>query len=358
MTQIGLFCNVPFDDQQSWANIVEMRFDIRDLAGTSVDTVTVGDEFELNIFVQDIRSDSEPDRGVFSSYLDVFYDASLLSVAGPLEFGATYEFFEDTSDLSSPGVVNDAGNVQTDFGFGGPTGPDEFLLFKVPMRADAGTSGSPTLLWGEPADNPPATDVFVFTDPFDVVPTGDIVYGSDMLTILNGINGCDFNLDAACDLDDINLMFEQGNLGTGIVTSAPTEKFDLIDDNVINQSDILEWLAQAATQNGYASPYLRGDVDGVSEVFPGPRDVDITDFNFLAVNYDGIGDGDPTNGPFWHQGNFDGDDDVDITDFNFLAVSFQGGEYGTSFAVPEPSLLVLWSLGLVGAMLIGRVFVR
>ena len=38
------------------------------------------------------------------------------------------------------------------------------------------------------------------------------------------------------------------------------------------------------------------------------------------------------------KGDFDGDKDVDITDFNFLAVNFAPDGYGAS-AVPEPSAL-------------------
>ena len=154
---------------------------------------------------------------------------------------------------------------------------------------------------------------------------------------------CDFNLDAACDLADINQMFQAGNLVTGVATSRDTETLDLVDNNTLDMSDITEWLAQAATANGHKSPYLRGDTEL-------DRDVDITDFNALASHFDPTGDGDPQNGPLWNEGNFDGDDDTDITDFNLLAGKFSPGGDATS-AIPEPSamLLALLALILVGA---------
>ena len=72
------------------------------------------------------------------------------------------------------------------------------------------------------------------------------------------------------------------------------------------------------------------------------RDVDITDFNALALNFDPQG----TTGIYsWHEGNFDGDNDIDITDFNFLAANFAPDGYGAS-VIPEPSALLLALLGL------------
>jgi len=69
---------------------------------------------------------------------------------------------------------------------------------------------------------------------------------------------------------------------------------------------------------GYATPYLPVDTDL-------DRDIDITDFNNLASNFDPGGANAATNG--LSKGNTDGDDDVDITDFNTLATNFAPGGY-------------------------------
>lgn len=411
----------------------------------------------------------------------------------------------------------------------------------------------------------------------DVLPGGT----GNLYKYNNGLDflpvSCDFNGDFACGLPDINLLFRQGNLVAGVNTTRSTEKFDLVDDNVIDQLDIDKWLTLAASKNGHHSPYVRGDTDDLGATVPaviyweedfddyaagsplngqagpngetwssnwylwydptigslaatpiggqngtdgagrwdddptsgsqaqgsriplgvkiadgtlyvdfdlhvgtnrvnGPqswlkdtssrqtnlsvaldsidnahggldpqtnlgltdnsnifwntditelttdihgnwtidldnkvatftytsiqepgkvatltssysniwqpdflhlynndvgtvtgmgydniriadtpisesvraadRDVDITDFNVLASNFSPVGDGDPTNGPFWNQANFDGDDDIDITDFNYLAVNFAPSGYATS-AVPEPSSLFLTALALI-----------
>jgi len=170
---------------------------------------------------------------------------------------------------------------------------------------------------------------------------------------------CDFNRDGNCNLTDMNRLFAQGDLTTGTVAGAAP--YDLDNNRKLDQTDIDLWLDLSAETNGYGSigsgrNYRRGDTDGLGTKSPAHRDVDITDFNALADHFDDTGDGNPNNGPFWNQGNFDGDDDIDITDFNFLASNFAAAGYAGSLTVPEPSSLVLSALGLLA--MIGWIFSR
>jgi len=57
----------------------------------------------------------------------------------------------------------------------------------------------------------------------------------------------------------------------------------------------------------------------------GDSDVDITDFNALASNYDPSGANAPHD---WTEGDFDDNDTIDLTDFNGLATNFSPGGYG------------------------------
>ena len=98
-------------------------------------------------------------------------------------------------------------------------------------------------------------------------------------------------------------MFDVGNLEAGVATTVSTDRLDLIDDETLNAADLTEWLSQAATANGHSSPYLRGDTEL--------------------------------------------DRDVNITDFNFLASNFTPGSYGTSNAIPEPSSFILFVFGML-----------
>ena len=192
--------------------------------------------------------------------------------------------------------------------------------------------------------------VEVFANPGGADKFGDyelLIYRSFAVPIPPPVG--DFDDDFLCDTTDINLMFDQGDLVSGVATTVSTEIYDLIDDNVIDNADITEWLKQTGYWNGYGidpndpnTPMLRGDTDNLGAEYPDPRTVDITDFeNFL--------DGFTGAGVTWEVGNFDGDNDVDITDFtihflpSFLATS--GGTYGPGQSIPEPSTLFLVGLG-------------
>jgi autotransporter-associated beta strand protein len=79
--------------------------------------------------------------------------------------------------------------------------------------------------------------------------------------------------------------------------------------------------------------------------------VDLTDFTFLAANFN------KTGGAVWLNGDFNYDGNVDLTDFTFLAADFNqsvpAGGLGT--IVPEPALLGLAGLaGLAALNRIGR----
>ena len=163
---------------------------------------------------------------------------------------------------------------------------------------------------------------------------------------------CDWNGDLACDVYDINALYtevhSQGNLGASISTSKGN-RFDLNGDEQLNQSDLSQWLSEAAVVNGYTSSYLRGDTDNILP--NGNRDVDITDFNQLSSHFDPSGAAGAAN--TWQRGNFDGDLDIDITDFNFLSQNFSPIPYSQS--VPEPTVFQLLLLGgLVCWVLMGR----
>ena len=86
---------------------------------------------------------------------------------------------------------------------------------------------------------------------------------------------------------------------------------------------------------------LEGDADG-------DIDIDITDFNILASNFDDSGANSATNS--WTTADFDSDGDIDITDFNFLAANFADTGYDTNASsgqVPEPTSITHIVLGFM-----------
>ncbi len=149
---------------------------------------------------------------------------------------------------------------------------------------------------------------------------------------------CDFTGDSACDVADIDDLFGQGNLVTGV--SAAGSVYDLTGDGTLNGDDVAAWLSDAATENGQASAYISSDVDL-------DRDIDLTDFNTLATNFSP-----GSSAGLFSTGDGDGDGDVDLSDYNTLAGSFTPTGYGGAAAVPEPVSLVLLSLG--GLLVLSR----
>jgi hypothetical protein len=126
------------------------------------------------------------------------------------------------------------------------------------------------------------------------------------------------------------------------------EKFDLNVDDVIDNSDIDQWLTMAALEDGYALAYRRGDTNGVGNVYPDTRSVNLFDYSVLSGKFDPLG----LHGPhLWRDANFDGDGDVDLDDYNLLTANFSFAGYEPSpQAVPELSSLALGWLALVGVL--------
>ena len=158
---------------------------------------------------------------------------------------------------------------------------------------------------------------------------------------------CDFDENLLCNVNDINLMFMQGDLVVGVQDADGASPFNLNGDTVINNQDINQWLAEAVTENGFDLPFVRGDTDDLDQLSPARRDVDITDFNALASNFAPQGTPSGIFAKNWHLGNFDGDADVDITDFNFLAGNYEPNGYGAGQAgtAPEPTTSLLLAIG-------------
>ncbi len=143
---------------------------------------------------------------------------------------------------------------------------------------------------------------------------------------------CDFTSDGACNVSDLNRMLAEGPVAPGIpVTVGDNGQFDLNADNLIDNDDVNVWLTEAATRNGFASPYLRGDMnlDGF---------VDGTDFSLWNGNKF-------TSMLEWDHGDVNGDGAVDGGDFN----TWNGNKFTSSdrsIVVPEPAHLALCLLGV------------
>ena len=134
-------------------------------------------------------------------------------------------------------------------------------------------------------------------------------------------------------------MFAAGNLVTGVITSVSTERFDLVDDDIIDAADITEWLSLAATEIGYDTPFSRGDINL-------DHDVDMRDLTAMIIGFTSAGG----TGKTWDTGDTDGDGDVDSADLTTAIINFTGAR-NAAVAVPEPSglLLLVLAVGCLAA---------
>ncbi len=109
------------------ADLVEVRLEVAATDGTAVSELTAGQEFVVNVYVEDLRDAPE---GVFASYFDLLYDSSLVSVNGEIEYGSDFPNGH-RADATTVGSVVDVG------GFAGFTelGGGEYLLTSVPFVA-------------------------------------------------------------------------------------------------------------------------------------------------------------------------------------------------------------------------------
>jgi subtilisin family serine protease len=121
-------------------DLIRYFIEFTTLAGSPIsgNQVTIGTEYMVNVFVQDIRPVtgglSEDDHGIFAAYLDVLYPAGSTSLTGPLVFDGSFQSIPE-GDVLTPGIINEAGafqNVTSE-----PPGLGPQLVFRVPFRANS-----------------------------------------------------------------------------------------------------------------------------------------------------------------------------------------------------------------------------
>lgn len=204
---------------------------------------------------------------------------------------------------------------------------------------DAGTEEGNRFSIGNPASNPHGVISRLDTDEssvlFESAPFGTFRF--ELMSL------CDLNLDGACDLQDLSTssgLYSVGDLEAGVVV-VPGEnaQFDLTGDGMIDGADLDFWLADAAEQNGFSEPYLKGDTNLNDHVGFG-------DFNTLSANFG--------TGREWSEGNYRGSGVTSFADFLLLAGNF-GEAIGRSEieSVPEPAsnlLAINTAIGIVFLM--------
>lgn len=166
------------------AQVAKFRLEATDTSGVPVDSVTVGDEFLLKAYAQQVGgfADDPAKGGVFAGYLDISFDASLADVhSEAVEYSPTYSN-GTTGDFSTTGLMDNIGafaSAEPPLVLPVPPGPDEQFLFSVGMKAIA---AGELLFVGSESLSYPLHEVLVWTS-LEPVPARDIDFGAEDLRV-------------------------------------------------------------------------------------------------------------------------------------------------------------------------------
>ncbi len=247
-----------------------------------IDTVNVGEEFQLQVFVQDIRP---VPQGVFSAYMDIVYAGAGAAVNGPIDFNNAVYPGGHSGDTTVAGIINELGGVDGTSPLGNG---DPVLLATIPMIAGSGGTVTAT---ADPADLVPPNgpnETTVFGLLRTLIPE-EIVFGTDTLTVTsaaaaapfrNAANQYDVNndkvvspLDALLVIDALNTPGGRSlsRVTNGAANSGPTYYVDVNGDNVVSPLDALLVIGQIG--NSPAAGPVAAPLSGRAEfVTPSPAD--------------------------------------------------------------------------------------
>ena len=201
--------------------------------------------------------------------------------------------------------------------------PNNNNSFRIGTRtSDEGTFGASRFLVSAPGDE----DTWLVLG--DLIPHINYLRATITAVSNTPIPG-DYDGDGCMDTEDIDALVAEIVAGTNELT------FDLTGDEVVNDTDLNQWLSEAASVNGLVDSYLAGDsnLDGA---------VNATDLNNLALNW-------RQNTSEWSGGDFTANGVVDSADLNALALNWRQSipmASAVSAPVPEPSALLLAVIGL------------
>jgi len=151
-------------------NAVRFHVAINDAQGTALTTVAQGQEFWVEVFVEDAAAGAQP---VFAAYLDLGFDAARVTPEQNLQFGTDYP--NGHTGMWQAGQLDEAG------GFAGVTLPPAGSLVLLKFKCTAAQPGEVTFTAGA-ADHAPASDILVYGENAPEAPA-TVIFGSASLTI-------------------------------------------------------------------------------------------------------------------------------------------------------------------------------
>lgn len=164
---------------------MRVRLQASTLAGEAISEVTVGDQFLLQVYVQDLR-DHDP-SGVYAAFLDIPFAGGFVEPVGGVSYGIGFP-------NGHAGTLNNVGLDEGGaFGPNSPLGSSELELLSVELRA---VLAGDALFVADQADVSPVADNLFFDPPGRVDPLL-VDYGTVSLTISSSVTAQadTFNVD-------------------------------------------------------------------------------------------------------------------------------------------------------------------
>lgn len=200
------------------APTAEVRLELTDLSGNTVDSLAVGDSFLLKMIAVDARAFTQP--GIYGAYADILFDANLIQVESgtEIEFASGFGVLQKGTVLS--GEINELGAVSSSIA---ASNVAESHIATVQFKAIA--DGTVNFL-SDPADD--ANSEFLMFGIDEQIPASAISYGSAALNIGQSFTVADDSVTVAEDsgstiinvLENDQVVSGSGNL-TVIEVSQP-----------------------------------------------------------------------------------------------------------------------------------------
>ncbi len=260
--------------------LVEYTLVAADLNGDEAASINYGDDFYLDMYVQDTRT-VKPD-GVFAAYADLLYDDARVALDGAIQYGQEYPNVP-SGNTSVAGLVDELGGVA---GMN-ELGASRFLVARLPMVA----TGSGTVYFStNQADNLPSNDTLLYDADPSTVPPSQIAYGSTSMEILNPVFIMDNGDSGFTATSGFNLYTQsgyQGDIHYANIGSLQTAAWNFTG---LTRGEYQVWTNwTVASARPIDAPYTIKNVDGVQAVVPINQKQAPDDLQDAGVGWESLG---------------------------------------------------------------------
>ncbi len=185
-----------------------------DMSGNPISTIATGQNFKVQVFVQDLRTGANA-TGLFSAFTDLLFNSTIIEpiATNPISHGTVYSTAV-LGDTNTPGVINELGGIVSNV-FGTLDTTPQLLAEITFLAKAAGNAG----LQLDPSDDP-LNDILFFSEPSTVITSDQISYGTSPFAV--GVNFAvvadTFNFDEDSGAHVLNVLNNDTVSGGAVLT--------------------------------------------------------------------------------------------------------------------------------------------